>query len=219
MSDTHEEQLLSHWLRDIARQDERLRADHLEARVMSAVPPTQETMDGIVRLKPDTTYMRAAAIVIAALFPAVLWMKSAPAGETVRRAAKPPSVVVPETVQEPAVDARAHTPVRTRITPPMRTARRTAPTNPTRPTHPTNATHPTNPSDEFVPLMPMTPQELTGPFQIVRVQMPRASLGALRSPLDHPSELVEADVLLGEDGMARAIRVSTGGSIYPWRSR
>ena len=67
--------------------------------------------------------------------------------------------------------------------------------------------------------MPMTEQELTGSFQIVRVQMPRASLGALRSPLEHPNELVEADVLLGEDGMARAIRLSTSGSIQPWRPR
>lgn len=67
--------------------------------------------------------------------------------------------------------------------------------------------------------MPMTEQELTGSFQLVRVQMPRASLGTLRSPLEHPDELVEADVLLGADGMARAIRVSRSGSIYPWRSR
>jgi len=74
-------------------------------------------------------------------------------------------------------------------------------------------------SDVFVPLMPMTEQELAGSFKLVRVQMPRASLGTLRSPLDHPNELIEADVLLGEDGMARAIRVSTSGSIYPWRSR
>jgi hypothetical protein len=67
--------------------------------------------------------------------------------------------------------------------------------------------------------MPMTEQELTGPFQLVRVQMPRASLGALRSALESPTDLVEADVLLGEDGMARAIRVSASGSVYPWRSR
>jgi hypothetical protein len=73
--------------------------------------------------------------------------------------------------------------------------------------------------DEFVPLMPITEQELTGSFQIVRVQMPRASLGRLRSPLERPDELVEADVLLGADGMARAIRVSTAGSLYPRRSR
>jgi hypothetical protein len=73
--------------------------------------------------------------------------------------------------------------------------------------------------DEFLPLMPITAQELAGSFQLVRVQMPRASLGPLRSPLEQPDELVEADVLLGEDGMARAIRVSASGSVYPWRSR
>ena len=67
--------------------------------------------------------------------------------------------------------------------------------------------------------MPITEQELTGSFQIVRVQMPSASLGALRSPLEHSNDMVEADVLLGEDGRARAIRLNTNGSIYPWRSR
>ena len=67
--------------------------------------------------------------------------------------------------------------------------------------------------------MPLTERELAGPFQIVRVQMPRASLGTLRLPLEHPNEVIEADVLLGEDGMARAIRVSASGSVYPWRSR
>jgi hypothetical protein len=65
----------------------------------------------------------------------------------------------------------------------------------------------------------MTEQELTGSFQIVRVQMPNASLGPLRSPLQPPTDLVEADVLLGEDGRARAIRLNTNGSVYPWRSR
>ena len=87
------------------------------------------------------------------------------------------------------------------------------------PMHPSPNAPVTQSLDEFVPLMPMTERELSGPFQLVRVQMPRASLGALRSPLEHPNELVEADVLLGEDGMARAIRVSTSGSVYPWRSR
>jgi hypothetical protein len=73
----------------------------------------------------------------------------------------------------------------------------------------------------FVPLVPITDQELSGSFQIVRVQMPRVSLGALAPMLDSSgtNELVEADVLLGEDGMARAIRVSTNGTAYPWRSR
>ena len=72
---------------------------------------------------------------------------------------------------------------------------------------------------EFIPLMPLTEQELGGSFHLVRVQLPGASLGRLRPPLQPPNEMVEADVLLGEDGMARAIRISTNGSVYPWRSR
>ena len=73
---------------------------------------------------------------------------------------------------------------------------------------------------DFVPLMPMTADELSGSFQIVRVQMPRAALGALAATVDvgRADDPVEADVLLGEDGMARAIRVSTDGSVN-WRSR
>ena len=71
-----------------------------------------------------------------------------------------------------------------------------APIAPTAPDAPIAPNTPVAQSlDEFVPLMPMTERELSGPFQLVRVQMPRASLGALRSPLEHPNELVEADVL------------------------
>ncbi len=51
---------------------------------------------------------------------------------------------------------------------------------------------------DFVPLVPMGEHELSGAFQIVRVQ--------LAGGADGP---VQADVLLGEDGVARAIRVAT----------
>ena len=72
---------------------------------------------------------------------------------------------------------------------------------------------------EFVPLMPLAKHELTGSFQIMRVQLPRASLGPPQSPFEQPNEVVEADILLGEDGMARAIHVSAAGRFTPWRSR
>jgi hypothetical protein len=73
---------------------------------------------------------------------------------------------------------------------------------------------------EFVPLVPMTPGEMSGSFQIVRVQMPRAALGGLASriPISSVDDPVQADLLLGEDGLARAIRVSTDGTA-PWRSQ
>ena len=74
-------------------------------------------------------------------------------------------------------------------------------------------------SAPFMPLRPLSEHELSGPFQVVRVQVSLASLGGLTSPLQHPGELVDADVLLGEDGVARAIRIAVDESNYPWRSR
>jgi hypothetical protein len=102
-----------------------------------------------------------------------------------------------------AVEAAASTPV----TAPAKTSRRRP-----APVH--------RQSVDFVPLLPMTPGELSGSFQIVRVQMPRAALGALAGTTDmrRVKDPVMADVLLGEDGMARAIRVSTDGTA-PWRIR
>ena len=74
-------------------------------------------------------------------------------------------------------------------------------------------------SSEFLPLRPLTEQELAGPFQLVRVRVPLASLGGLTSPLQHPGEIVNADLLLGEDGLARGIRIASDGSNYPRRFR
>jgi hypothetical protein len=66
----------------------------------------------------------------------------------------------------------------------------------------------------------MAAEELSGSFQIVRVQMSRAALRALASAVDpgRVDDPVQADLLLGEDGMARAIRVSANGRV-PWRSQ
>jgi hypothetical protein len=60
---------------------------------------------------------------------------------------------------------------------------------------------PQNDIVSFVPLVPMTADELSGSFSIARVQIGQT----------------QADVLLGEDGMARAIRVSTNERTSPGR--
>jgi hypothetical protein len=210
MADTHEEQLLSDLLGRIAREDARLDARHLESRVMDGVDSRTT-----VRLKPDTTYWAvAAAALFAVLLPATLWLNSVPRVDTVGPKTDTTEVTIPDKSEVPVkVQALRSDPPRPAVAPRATAGKRTVPTN---------LTNPTNPSytpEEFVPLMPLSERELAGPFQIVRVQMPRASLGNLLSPLEHPNEVIEADVLLGEDGMARAIRVSASGSVYPWRSR
>ena len=234
MADTNEAQLLSDLLRDIAREDARVDAPHLEARVMEAVEASafaRAVQPGFGATR--SFWAIAAAVAVAVLVPTMFWLKvEAPVekaqlvhtteeviGQTnpeaghyvlppTRRSAKS-AVTRSAPVSAPPIAKSSVAPITQSPIAPIAQS----------PVSPIAQSPITQSRDEFIPLMPMTEQELTGPFQIVRVQMPRASLGALQSPLEHPNELVEADVLLGEDGMARAIRVSTSGSVYPWRSR
>jgi hypothetical protein len=242
MADTNEEQLLSDLLGDIAREDACLDAAHLEARVMEAVDPSasarpMQSSFGATGLR---YWVIAAAVVTAVLVPAVFWM-APPTDTKVRLSAVARGIQASFGVTHRSLGEGGKADTTDGVIADLEAPAVTLPSFPTRPsraTRPTRLTTPARPfseppiaelpvtqsliaqsPDEFVPLMPMTEQELTGSFQLVRVQMPRASLGALRSPLEHPNELVEADVLLGEDGMARAIRVSTSGSVYPWRLR
>jgi hypothetical protein len=221
MADTHEEQLLSELLSSIAHDDERLEAAHLEPRLMATLDASQPPP-----FRPSMTHVVIAAAVLMAVLvsgvPRVVRDVPTAIGEvridpSQQTAVDTPAAsATPYTHEQPAT--RPALSRRMEHVAPTR-AMRTAFSEPPIAQSPVAQPSITQSADVFVPLMAMTEQELKGSFQLVRVQMPRASLGALRSPLDHPNELVEADVLLGEDGMARAIRVSTSGSIYPWRSR
>ncbi len=225
MADTHEEQLLSDLLRDVAREDERLEAPHLEARILASASLPERARPA--RSRAWVMWPVAAAAVFA------IAVTVRPKPDTNDSAA--------QDATEVAVAESSAAPVgRARLQPGQSTSSvRLQPDRPTpgvrlqpeyslqpdpdlraQPPEPATVESPAAHSQiEFVPLLPMTEQELAGPFQIVRVQMPGASLGSLRSPLVPPNEMIEADVLLGEDGRARAIRVNTSGSIYPWRTR
>ena len=228
MADTHEEQLLSDLLSSIAHDDEHLRAAHLESRVMATLDTSPAP-----RFRPNAKHVViAAAVVITVLVPGIAWVvRDIPAAVVEMRVepSQQTAVDIPAVFASPSAQAQPTTrPAlsgRTTRVKPAPAARASASEITSEPpiaqspiTPIAQSPIPQSP-DVFMPLVPMTAQELRGSFQLVRVQMPRASLGALRSPLDHPNEVVEADVLLGEDGMARAIRVSASGSIYPWRSR
>ena len=65
------------------------------------------------------------------------------------------------------------------------------------------------PQAEFYAISSSGGADETGDGQIIRVDMPRSSLLALgiNVPLENDSEIVKADLLVGANGVARAIRV------------
>jgi hypothetical protein len=195
MSDTNEERLLTDLLREVAEADANLLAPaDLEQRVLSR-------WDCSPRLTTRfSTHTKVALVLAAAVILLIAGsMRSGPTPSTSE--ARRVDVVTPP--PQSSAEAVESTPVMA----PAKTSRR-------RPALVSRQ------SVDFVPLLPMTPDELSGSFQIVRVQMPRAALGALAGTTDmrRVQDPVLADVLLGEDGMARAIRVSTDGTA-PWRIR
>ena len=208
MADRNEEQLLNELLADIRVADAKLSADGLQSRVVRAF----ESMAGSKEPDPpDLPYVpyayRAGAFAAAAaclLAAAALWN------------AQPDASLNMPAVQSPTLLAESqNTPL---PIPPLKIESRSVEGRRPEDERLTRTTE-VRPELEFVALVPMTERELSGSFQIVRVQLPRASFGAWTSPLEDPHELVETDVLLGEDGVARAIRVSTETTLSPWRSR
>jgi len=192
MAISNEEQLLNELLRALRDGDERLDASDLEARVVAAweTTPSPRQVNGYY----------VSSVAAAAMIAVFLFMLRATAVDSL-------PVVRPPELRTAAASQPIDFPLEVSVT-----------KSPIRQKPIAQSSILQSPI-EFLPLVPLSEHELTGAFQIVRVQMPRASLGALTSPFEHPSEFVEADVLLGEDGMARAIRISTNESGYPWRSR
>jgi hypothetical protein len=226
MADTNEEQLLNDLLGEVAASDTHATPADLEARVLAAwdagITPSK------VRIVPRAAYVFCGVAAVVTL--AVTGATIAPTSALRATVGKPgaPTSAPRATVGKPVVPVAPTSALRATVGKPLAPIAPVAPVAPVAPIAPIAPVAPVAPiapiapvapvSAGFVPLMPIAEQELTGPFQIVRVQMPRSSLGASMSPIEHPSDLIEADVLLGQDGMARAIRVSTE-SIYPWRSR
>ena len=221
MADINEEQLLNRLLREVRAADDRIPSPDLEARVLAAWDAEAEVKKGAgIPFPFSRAYYAFGIAAMLALAVALTAIRSAapPSASTLstEEAVRPSEPVAPASAAAalprgtPAFAAsqlRRGRPVAPAPAP--LALRRGTPITPDAPVAPM----------EFIPLVPMAESEMTGSFQIVRVQMPRASLGALTSPIYHPHEIVEADVLLGEDGMARGIHLSTNGSPHPRRSR
>lgn len=205
MSDANEERLLTDLLREVAAADAAVGApDDLEHRALSL---WERSRSGDVRwtAMPSAARVKLAFALAAAAVLVLIGVPPRPADVINPAPAKASAASTAPDVPSIAQESASMAPQPATLSA-KRSARR--------------ATSPKNVNVDFVPLVPMAADELSGSFQIVRVQMPRAALGALASTVDvgRADDPVQADLLLGEDGMARAIRVSANGSV-PWRSR
>jgi hypothetical protein len=197
MSDSNEERLLTDLLREVAEADASLTAaPDLEARVLSSWERSRELTRTAQSAKVKVI-LAIAAVILLVIAGSMRFRSTVPTAEP-RRV---------DVIATPSLNATVEAVEPAQAVSPAKTVRR-------RPAPMRRQTV------DFVPLLPMAPDELSGSFQIVRVQMPRAALGALAGTVDlrRAQDPVQADVLLGEDGMARAIRVSTDGTA-PWRVR
>jgi len=72
-----------------------------------------------------------------------------------------------------------------------------------------NTINPAETVTDFIPLTAIADATAMHSGTIVRVEMPRASLIAMGLPLnaERAHETVKADIVVGDDGLARAIRL------------
>jgi hypothetical protein len=212
MNCERDEDILTRGLRALAEEMETLDApDELETKLLEAFR-TRAIVVPIARKQLNSRYWLvaiAAVLLIAISVVVVRWRTSDVNGprQTVAQDApqnKPEVVSKPtedlgKNVEYQAVNAAGKRPIR-------KPARHTALP---RPENTQLANHATNEiATDFIPLSYMNVASLQDGGQIIRVELPRSALANFGLPvnMDRYNEKVKADVLLGVDGLAHAIR-------------
>lgn len=216
MNSQRDEEILTRGLRALAEDMETLGApDELEAKVLKAFRARQ-VVTPIARRRLSSRYwpVAVAAMLLIAISVVVFrWNKETV--DTPRQAVKQTplknqpqtnpendnktSVELPKEVEYQAVDAPSTRPNRK----PARKAGVRRPENTQVANHATNEI-----ATDFIPLSYMNAASLQDGGQIIRVELRRSALAKFGLPvnMDRYNEKVKADVLLGVDGMAHAIR-------------
>ena len=203
MTDIQHQQLLTELLTEIARADLQFDPPRgMEERVLkywdgdgaARATRLRRTPRLHVRLVPGVGALVTAVLLIALVNRSSRWPTAGPvpvAHPEVR--AQPKAVEVPT----PAATSRAVAPR------PIAIARRGLEKRPQRVAQPGEIV-------SFVPLSPDARHDLLGSFQVARVLLPREALADLGVVLDanRVGEPIQADVVFGEDGLARAIRLA-----------
>lgn len=164
----------------------------------------QAWLHGLLLTRPVWGWSLAAAMALLLIAAAAFWMRPNPSKYDLRAGQKPepvPSVTqsaekntVPENNTELAVNEVAA--VNTSDTVKRRTANR-------RPRATVTET-----VTDYYPLTALADSAMPQGGQVVRVRLPRSALSALGLPMnvERAGEQVQADVVIGDDGLAHAIR-------------
>jgi hypothetical protein len=203
MTDIQHQQLLTELLNEIAQADSQVDPPQgMEERVMKCWDRNGIARATRIRRKPRAHVRLVSGV--GALVAAVLL-----------------SVVVNRSSRGPTAGSVPVAPAEARAQPTVAQASAPAATSPAVPPRPIAIARPelekrpqraAPPSEimSFVSLSPDVRQDLLGSFQIARVLLPREALADLGVVLDanRVGEPIQADVVFGEDGLARAIRLA-----------
>jgi len=210
MNCERDEELLTRGLRALAEEMDTLDApDELETKLREAFR-TRAVVVPIARKQLNSRYWlvaMAAMLLIAISVVVVRWRASDVNGPTIAQDTPQNN---PEVVSKPAEEPAGDVPYQAVDMPVKRSVRRPVrhPALP-RPQNSQLANHTANEiATDFIPLSYMNVASLQDGGQIIRVELPRSALANFGLPvnMDRYNEKVKADVLLGVDGLARAIR-------------
>jgi hypothetical protein len=205
----NDEEMLTRGLRSLAAEMESLEApEAVEAKVLEAFRAQRKVVSMPRRQSNARYWLVAVAAMLLIAITVVVFRWNTGTVETPRQAKQQESTPKLNEQQPSSPQPVVASDETTNPLPQRRKPRRVhAPAS--RPEMAQVANHVTNEiATDFIPISYMSPANLQEGGQIVRVQLPRAALVNFGLPvnMDRYNEKVKADVLLGVDGRAHAIR-------------
>jgi hypothetical protein len=210
MNSQRDEEMLTRGLRALAEEMETLAApDELETKLLEAFRVRRVVTPFVRRQLNSRYWLVAIAAMLLVAIGVVVFRWNRDTIDTSRQAVKhtvPQKKPENDTSDELRKDVEyqaVNLPVKTEKRKPARHAASRRPENTQLANHITNEI-----ATDFIPLSYMNVASLQDGGQIIRVELPRSALANFGLPvnMDRYNEKVKADVLLGVDGLAHAIR-------------
>jgi hypothetical protein len=206
MNSQRDEEMLTRGLRALAEEMETLAApDELETKLLEAFRVRRVVTPFARRQLNSRYWLVAVAAMLLVAIGVVVFRWNRDTIDTPRQAVKHtvPQKSENDTSRKDVEYQAVNLPVKTEKRKPARRAASRRPENTQLANHVTNEI-----ATDFIPLSYMNVASLQDGGQIIRVELPRSALANFGLPvnMDRYNEKVKADVLLGVDGLAHAIR-------------